>query len=246
MNWPWRSDPERSSSIQHVLRSRNATLPVSLFGLVGLVARPPTPPANPAALPAASTTTVKGAQSRTWPLSCGASDLRLGMVAPCCPAEEAILGAVKTRLPDAVPLHPTARAARPRRRCQRHGDPGAPPPAHGAAPPGALLHLAISSSTSSTEIPERHEWPSQSTALRSSYRPPYGKKLHPETRHPCPSPRCNSAPSTSRLNPTHAAWPLDKVPGNAETWGSPSSTRGGRGVLVFLSTIGSPGMDLST
>jgi hypothetical protein len=47
-------------------------------------------------------------------------------------------------------------------------------------------------STSSTEIPERHEWRSLSTASRSSHGPPHGKRLHSKTRLPCPSPRCNS------------------------------------------------------
>src|SRR6266545_3417030 len=44
-------------------------------------------------------------------------------------------GAAETRLPRAVPLHPTARLARPWRRHQGLGDPGPAPPTHRASPP---------------------------------------------------------------------------------------------------------------
>jgi hypothetical protein len=50
---------------------------------------------------------------------------------------EAILQAVQTRLPGPVPVGPAARPARPRRRRQGSGDPGASPSAHCAAPPGS-------------------------------------------------------------------------------------------------------------
>jgi len=44
-------------------------------------------------------------------------------------------GAAKTRLPDAVPLHPAACPAGPWRRRQGSGDPRPAPPTHGAGPP---------------------------------------------------------------------------------------------------------------
>src|SRR4029453_69120 len=50
-------------------------------------------------------------------------------------AAEAILRAVQARLPDPMPLHPAARAARPRRRRQGAGDPGVTPPVGRPAPP---------------------------------------------------------------------------------------------------------------
>src|SRR6266496_3780657 len=46
-------------------------------------------------------------------------------------------GAPQTRLPHAAPHHPATRPARPRRRRQGPGDPGAAPPTGRAAPPGS-------------------------------------------------------------------------------------------------------------
>src|SRR6266508_5520129 len=69
----------------------------------------------------------------------------------------------------------------------------------GGTPKGHCCIWRSGASTSSTQIPERHEWPSRSTALRSSHGPPHGKRLHSETRRSCPSSRCNSAPELGAM-----------------------------------------------
>jgi hypothetical protein len=51
------------------------------------------------------------------------------------PLRRLLPGAAKTRLPDAVPLHPVACSAGPWRRRQGAGDPRSGSPTHGAAPP---------------------------------------------------------------------------------------------------------------
>ena len=68
-----------------------------------------------------------------WPA--GSVDVGRYCDASFIPLRRPLPGAAKTRLPDAVPLRPAARAARPRRRRQGSGAPRPTPPADGASPP---------------------------------------------------------------------------------------------------------------
>jgi hypothetical protein len=79
--------------------------------------------------------TLSGAQTRMGPLSCRFTGCVLGMVMPLPPRLGGHPGALKARLPHAVPLHPAARTPGTRRRRQGPGTPGAAPPAQHPAPP---------------------------------------------------------------------------------------------------------------
>jgi hypothetical protein len=76
-----------------------------------------------------------GCATRMGPLSCRFAGRVLGMVAPLPPRLGGHPGALKARLPHAVPLDPAARTPGPRRCRQGPGAPGAAPPAQRPAPP---------------------------------------------------------------------------------------------------------------
>jgi hypothetical protein len=84
---------------------------------------------------------LSGAQTRMGPLSCRFTGRVLGMVAPLPRRLGGHPGALKARLPHAVPLDPAARTPGPRRCRQGPGTPGAAPPAQRPAPPGPTAQV---------------------------------------------------------------------------------------------------------